>query len=150
MHSKSPTLRELAASVGVSPRTLSNWRIEGVDIQDSTALAKRAAIMHRRTEAGEDLAQAKLRKATADADRAETRAAFEKGQLVPVAGIRESGRAAGQAVRHAFEKLAAGLPPLVAGRSAAEVAQILRSEIRKALATLAESPAFSPLTISTE
>lgn len=121
-----------------------------MNIQDPTALAKRAAIMHRRTEAGEDLAQAKLRKATADADRAETRAAFEKGHLVPVAGIRESGRAAGQAVRHAFEKLAAELPPLVAGMEAAEVAQILRREVRETLARLAESPAFSPLTISTE
>ena len=143
---KKPNQTQLAERLGVTRQTLSAWhRNEGLDLSDLEAVEARAARARDRKETSEDLASAKLRKLKAEADRQETLAAREKGELVLAAGIEAEGQAVGLAVRQALEKLAIELPPLLAGRDAAEVSKLLRREIRAALVILSDRPAVSKL-----
>lgn len=146
---KKPTLQQIATAAKVSVRTITEWKKAGVNIYDPAALQARASQVSGRVEAAEDMGAAKLRKLTAQADREETRAARERGELVPAAGIQAEGQAAGLAVRQAIEKLAIELPPVLAGRTADEVAVILKREFRDTLQRLAESPTAYKLQLNT-
>jgi hypothetical protein len=134
-----PTQAALAAGLGVSLRTLQNWKREGIDLTDRKALEARAAASKGKLAASEDYSAARLRKLRAEADRQETLAKREAGELVLAAGIAAEGEAAGLAFRQALEKLTHDLPPLLAGRAAAEIFAILKREHRSLLEKLRDT-----------
>ena len=134
-----PTQAALAADLGVSLRTLQNWKREGIDITNRKALQARAAASKGKLESSEDYSAARLRKLRAEADRQEIAAKKEAGELVFAAGIFAEGKAAGLAFRQALEKLTHDLPPLVAGRPASEVFEILKREHRSLLEKLRDT-----------
>jgi phage terminase Nu1 subunit (DNA packaging protein) len=140
--SRPPTQAALAADLGVSLRTLQNWKREGIDLTDRKALQARAAASKGKLESSEDYSAAKLRKLRAEADRAEILAARERGDLIPHAAVDGMFQAWGLTVRQAFEKLGANLPPVISGRAAGEVHKLLKREFRDALQAIADSPPF--------
>jgi transposase len=144
-HSHAPstmTQKAIAEALGVSLRTVKNWKREGIDLTDRTALEARAAASKGKLESSEDYSAARLRKLRAEADRAETLALRERGELIPHAAVDGVFQAWGLVVRQSFDKLAGNLPPLIAGRSAGEVHKLLKREFRDALTAIADSPPF--------
>jgi hypothetical protein len=137
-----PTQAALAADLAVSLRTLQNWKREGIDLTDRKALEARAAASKGVLEASEDYSAARTRKTRAEADRAETLALRERGELIPHAAVDGMFQAWGLVVRQTFDKLAANLPPLIAGRSAGETHKLLKREFCDALTAIADSPPF--------
>lgn len=136
------TQAQLANLVGVSRQTIADWKRAGVDMSDLPALQARAAAAKARQAATPELAAARLRKIRAEADRQELAAARERGTLTPAAEVYGHGEALGLAVRAALERLTADLPPMLAGRPAAEISAVLRREHRALLEKLSHtSPA---------
>ena len=142
-----PTQAALAADLGVSLRTLQNWKREGIDITNRKALQARAAASKGKLESSEDYSAARLRKLRAEADRQEIAAKREAGLLVEAAGISAQAEGTGRTIRQMHDRLTSDLPPMLAGRNAGEIARILKTEFRLALQKLAESPNDSFLKI---
>jgi len=134
------TQLELAQMLGVARQTVAGWKREGVDLTNLEDLRRRAAAIITRRSTTEDHSAAKLRKLTADADASEIRAKQMAGALVERAGLVAQAEGVGLATRQMQEKLANSLPPMLAGRSAAEIAKILQREFRAALQQLADTP----------
>jgi hypothetical protein len=133
------TQAQIAEEFGVSPRTIANWKAEGVDLSDRRQLKERAAAIRHRAAETESMQEARLRKIKAEADRQQIAAKREAGELVLAAGIAAEGRAAGLAFRQALEKLTHDLPPLLAGRPATEIFTILKREHRSLLEKLRDT-----------
>jgi transcriptional regulator with XRE-family HTH domain len=133
------TQSELVRHLGVSRQTLSEWKRNGMNMSDLPALEARAAAAKQRQATTPELAAAKLRKTLAEADRQELAAARERGTLTPAAEVAGHGEALGLAVRAALERLTADLPPMLAGRPAAEIAAVLQREHRAVLQKLADT-----------
>jgi hypothetical protein len=128
-------LAELAREHGISRETLRAWRDSGIDIHDPAALAARIASMTGRS-TDETMAEAKRRRAIADANRAELIAAKEAGKLVELAAVHEVFSALGAemkarllAMRHTLVEDLTGRPPEV-------IARILDERIRELLASI--------------
>ena len=144
MHNPSkrpPTQSDLAADLGVSLRTLQNWRKEGVDLRDLDALRTRAAAAKSKLESCENYQQARLRKVSAQATREEIAAKKEAGELVLASGIHAEGEAAGRAFQSSLNRLEGDLPGRLAGRTAGEIKKILCASFRELLQELADRPA---------
>jgi phage terminase Nu1 subunit (DNA packaging protein) len=135
-----PTQAALAADLGVSLRTLQNWKREGIDLTDRKALEARAAASKGTLEAGEDYSAARLRKLRAEADRQETLAKREAGELVLASGIMAEGEAAGRAFQNGLSRLEGDLPGRLAGRTAGEIKKIIHTSFREFLNELADRP----------
>jgi hypothetical protein len=135
-----PTQAALAADLGVSLRTLQNWKREGIDLTDRKALEARAAASKGKLEASEDYSAARLRKLRAEADRQETLAKREAGELVLASGIHAEGEAAGRAFQNGMNRLEGELPGRLAGRTAGEIQKILHASFRELLNELADRP----------
>jgi phage terminase Nu1 subunit (DNA packaging protein) len=135
-----PTQAALAADLGVSLRTLQNWKREGIDLTDRKALEARAAASKGKLEAGEDYSAARLRKLRAEADRQETLAKREAGELVLASGIHAEGAAIGRAVRNGLDRMEGDLPGRLAGRTAGEIRKILHATFRELLNEMADRP----------
>jgi hypothetical protein len=90
--------------------------------------------------ATEGYAEARTRKTRAEADRAETLAARERGELVLASGIMAEGEAAGRAFQNGLNRLEGDLPGRLAGRTAGEIQKILRTSFRELLNELADRP----------
>jgi len=141
------TQEQLAELLGVSRQTISTWKRQGADLSDLDALRARAAAVMAKQTGAEGYHDARTRKTRAEADRAETLAARERGELVEVAGIAAQGEGTGRAIRRLHDRLVNDLPPMLAGRTAGEIAKVLKSEFRLALEKLADSPNDSFLKI---
>jgi plasmid maintenance system antidote protein VapI len=127
-------ISQTAKRLGVHRSTLQAWQREGINLADEQALQERLAAS--RKPGGETFSEARRRKEVAAANRMETLAAREAGELVPATGIAEQGRAIGLSVRQALDRLAHDLPPQLAGRPAAEVGKILKRHFRETLDNL--------------
>ena len=136
------TQTQLADILGVSRQTVSAWKRQGANLDDLDELRARAAATLTKQTGAEGYAQARTRKTIAQADRAETLAARERGDLIPHAAVDGMFQSWGLVVRQAFDKLAGNLPPVIAGRSAGEVHGLLKREFRDALNAIADSPPF--------
>lgn len=136
------TQSQLAELLGVSRQTVSAWKRQGADLDDLDELRARAAAVMTKETGAEDYHEARTRKTRAEADRAETLAARERGDLIPHAAVDGMFQAWGLTVRQAFDKLANNLPPVIAGRSAGEVHKLLKREFRDALQAIADTPPF--------
>ncbi len=137
----------LTAELGVkiTARMVQGWQGLGFDLDDLDALRRELATLQRPpgedegTEAGslrEQILKAELRRKLASADRLEQEAARLRGELMPTGALFAEGADLGRAVRAMLDKLTAQLPPMLAGRDAAEVQAVLRRVFREELTNL--------------
>ena len=130
------TQAEMAAMVGVSLRTLKNWREEGVDIEDLRAVQARAAEMAERGKETEDMQGVKLRKLRAEADLKEHELEVERGRYVSQESQRADGQKLGLVLQGMMLKMAGDLTPILAGRPAGEVKKAIEKYAREKLVEL--------------
>lgn len=132
-----PTQAEIAARAGVTPKTLREWaRHEGLDWQDEAAVMARAEQVRDRESASEDSGTVKLRKLKAEADILEHKLAVQRGEFVSAEEMKNEGLRIGNAVKGVFLRMADDLPPLLAGRTAAEVKKAVAKYTREKLTEL--------------
>ena len=130
------TQAEMAAMVGVSLRTLKNWREEGIDIEDLRAVQARAAEMAERGKETEDMQGVKLRKLRAEADLKEHELEVERGRYVSQESQRADGQKLGLVLQGMMLKMAGDLTPILAGRPAGEVKKAIEKYAREKLVEL--------------
>ena len=130
------TQAEMAAMVGVSLRTLKNWREEGIDIEDLRAVQARAAEMAERGKETEDMQGVKLRKLRAEADLKEHELEVERGRYVSQESQRADGQKLGLVLQGMMLKMAGDLTPVLAGRPAGEVKKAIEKYAREKLVEL--------------
>ena len=140
----STNITRTAKRLGVHRSTLQAWRKEGLDITSEAALQDRLAAARKSPDESQDVdgetyQAARRRREIANANRAETIAARERGELVEAAGIWLQGEAIGRTFRFALDKLAHDLPPLIAGYDAAKIESILRKHHRELLENLSHA-----------
>ncbi len=142
--------------VTVTVAMVREWQGKGFPLDDVAALRRELETLQRPpgeedgTEAGslrEQILRAELRRKLASADRLEQEAAKVRGELVEVAGIAAEAEGTGRAFRQLHDRMVNDLPPMLAGRTAGEIAKVLRTEFRLALQKLADSPNDSFLKI---
>lgn len=138
------TQAEMAAMVGVSLRTLKNWRDEGIDIEDLRAVQARAAQMAERGKETEDYNTAKLRKLRAEADLKEHELEVERGRYVSQESQRADGQKLGLVLQGMMLRMADDLTPILAGRPAGEVKKAIQKYAREKLIELSQ---YAPDTI---
>jgi transposase len=134
---KKLNITKTAKRLGVHRSTIQQWKKDGVNITDESALQDRLAAARKSPD--ETLAEAKRRRAVADATRAEIRVQQERGELVPAAGIKAEGFSIGLSFRQALEKLAHELPPQLAGQDAPVISKILKKHHRELLTNLSHA-----------
>jgi hypothetical protein len=132
------TQAEMAAMVGVSLRTLKNWRDEGIDIEDLRAVQARAAEMAERGKETEDMQGVKLRKLRAEADLKEHELEVERGRYVSQESQRADGQKLGLVLQGMMLKMENDLTPIVAGRPAGEVKKAIGKYAREKLTELSQ------------
>ena len=132
------TQAEMAAMVGVSLRTLKNWREEGIDIEDLRAVQARAAEMAERGKDSEDMQGVKLRKLRAEADLKEHELEVERGRYVSQESQRADGQKLGLVLQGMMLKMAGDLTPVLAGRPAGEVKKAIEKYAREKLTELSQ------------
>lgn len=146
----------LELGVNVTQKAVREWQAKGYPLDDPAALRRELETQQRvpgeedAPEAAslrEQILKAELRRKLASADRLEQEAAKVRGDLVEAAGIHAQGEATGRAFRLMHERLTNDLPPMLAGRGAAEIQTILKREFRLGLQKLADSPNDSFLKI---
>ena len=113
---------ELCELAGVSAKTLRSWVAnEGLDLDDEAAVIARGQETQQRFCAAEDAGEVKLRKLKAEADILEHKLAVQRGDYVSSKEMENEGLRIAAAVRSVFLRMPDDLPPLLAGRTAAEV-----------------------------
>ena len=132
------TQAEMAGMVGVSLRTLKNWREEGIDIEDLRAVQARAAEMAERGKETEDMQSVKLRKLKAEADLKEHELEVERGRYVSQESQRADGQKLGLVLQGMMLKMADDLTPILAGRPAGEVKKAIQKYTREKLVELSQ------------
>jgi hypothetical protein len=137
-------LSELARQIGISRETLRNWKAEGVDLTDPSAVADRVSKMPGRDTSatvgeGESLSEAKTRRARADADRSEIVARREAHSVIDVADVEELMTQLGAELRSRLLSWVGILPPMLEGLDASRIQAIMRSKITELLASIHEN-----------
>ena len=132
------SISALARKHKINRATLSNWRNQGLDLSDDQAIKIRVKGMRGATADSEDLQAAKLRKAVADASRAELAVAEAQGLLCEKAGIKSQGERIGLTVRSLLQQAASDLVPRLSGQTSAEISRILQSRFREILTHLSQ------------
>jgi hypothetical protein len=132
------TQAEMAGMVGVSLRTLKNWREEGINIEDLRAVQARAAEMAERGKETEDMQSVKLRKLKAEADLKEHELEVERGRYVSQESQRADGQKLGLVLQGMMLKMADDLTPILAGRPAGEVKKAIQKYTREKLVELSQ------------
>ena len=128
---------ELAEMSGVSVKTLRSWaKLEGLDLNDEAAVMARAEETKLRFSAVEDAGEVKLRKLKAEADILEHKLAVQRGDYVSAMEVENEGLRIGTAVKSVFLRMPDDLPPLLAGRTAAEVKVAVGKYVRDKLTEL--------------
>jgi len=128
---------EMAEKAGVNPKTLRDWaKQEGLDWQDEAAVMARSQKIKDRETANEDSGTVKLRKLKAEADILEHKLAVQRGDFVSSEEMKNEGLRIGNAVKGVFLRMPDDLPPLLAGRTAAEVKKTVSKYVREKLTEL--------------
>jgi len=129
-------LSALAREHGVSRESLRLWQLEGVNLSSPAAIAERRARM--KTAAPGGIVAARIAKLELEAERLRLRVEAERGLLVSAAEVHADACRIGVIVRQSLTKAATSdLPPLLAGRTAAEVSVLLTDYFRNLCAALA-------------
>ena len=129
-------ITQTAKHYGISRQTLSAWKSQGLQLDDKKAIRARVSAMKKPD--SEDLAAAKLRRAVADASKAELAVAEAQGLLCEKAGIRSQGERIGRAIALELGKAASDLVPQLAGQKSADISRILQSRFRQIQTNLSQ------------
>ena len=136
-------LRKLSISAGIPYETLGRWKREGTDVHDPAALAERIARAKPATQPA-SLTLARLAKLEIETERIRHAVEVEKGRYVSASEIQAHGQKIGFAVRSLIDRSTHDLPPILAGRPAAEISPLLKAYMHDLLLKLADHP--SPIT----
>jgi phage terminase Nu1 subunit (DNA packaging protein) len=152
-----PTLSAVARQHGISRNTLQRWRDGGLDITDETAVAARVATMRKPSSAetaapsspgSESYAEAKRRRASADANLAEMKAAQQMGKLIDLATVEQAFAEIGFVLRARLLALPSNLVSELEGLTPAQIHQTLKKHIHQLLHDLHENSPIEKLTAS--
>ena len=132
------SISALARKHKINRATLSNWRNQGLDLSDDQAIKTRVKGMRGAIVDAEDLQAAKLRRAVADATKAELAVAEASGLLCEKAGIEAQGERIGRAVSLELGKAASDLVPQLAGQKSSDISRILQTRFRQVQLNLAD------------
>jgi hypothetical protein len=135
MRNNPPTRKDLAAIAGVSVRTLTNWRAEGIDISSIEEVLERST--RGRVRKSPELEEAELRKIIAQADLLEHELADQRSKYVSKASQQAAGRELGAFIKALFDRMESDLTHRTAERPAIEVYKVLREYARASLTELA-------------
>ena len=152
----SPNLSAIARHHGISRNTLQRWRDGGLDIIDEKAVAARVATMRQPSSAetaapspgSESYAEAKRRRATADANLAEMKAAQQMGKLIDLATVEQAFAEVGFLLRARLLALPQNLVSELEGLTPAQIHQTLKKHIHQLLYDLHENSPIEKLTTS--
>lgn len=139
---KKPTQQELAERYGVSRKTISKWKSEGVDIYNKEAVAKHTANKQKKPpnlteEIKESLTELNLDGATLDEVRKESiirdvrlkdiKIKAEEGSYLPIEEMIEATIKIGTNLKAQLMRLANELPMALTGRDANEIQKKLKA-----------------------
>lgn len=111
------TQLQIAEEIGVDRRTLTNWKQAGIDTSAANivALKERAEQSLNRKALSVEIAEARLRKLTAEASAKEHQLLVETAHYVTKESQEREGLAAGQLIKQLILKIPAELPQLLVG-----------------------------------
>ena len=140
-----PNISALSRHYGISRQSLATWQREGIDIANPQAIAERKLTMRGKPSAtpepppapgAETIAEARRRRAVADADFAELRAQREAGELIDLATVEASFAALGHQMRAHLLALPVAAAGELEGLPAAGIAAALRKHVVEILTLL--------------
>jgi hypothetical protein len=135
---KPQSVASLAQELGVQRNTLASWaKNENLDLSDRAAVLARMK-QKRGGEPDEDLASARLRKLTLEADRIQLALDIERGVYVPAETQRAAGEQLGNLIKQTFLRMSADLTPILTGRPSPEVKKELDRYARAKLTELSQ------------
>lgn len=140
-----PNISAIAREHNVSRESLRNWRDGGLDLADSKAIAERVKIMRGKSaddipaDGTESLAEAKRRRAIADADLSEMRSKREAGTLVDLAVVEDAFQQIGLTMKARLLEWPSTLVHELEGRSGVEIHKILDNRIVQLLTQIYEN-----------
>jgi phage terminase Nu1 subunit (DNA packaging protein) len=144
-------ISQLARDHGTSRETIRKLRENGISLADDKAVAAGLACSRAKstppapTGGGETFAEAKRRRAVADADRAEVIARRESGEVIEVADVEELVTRLGAEMRSRLLSWIGTLPPMLEGLDASRIQPIMRHKITELLTAIHEnSPNSKP------
>lgn len=113
------TQADIAAQIGISRRTLSNWKADGTDTSQANlkVLQAKAEASKSRADITGEIAQARLRKLHAEAEAKEHALAVEKGRYVTCESQERAGLHAAQVIKSLILKIPTDLPQILVGLS---------------------------------
>ena len=142
-----PNVSALSRQYAISRQTLATWQREGIDIANAQAVAERKLTMRGKEQAtpdatpppgAETIAEARRRRAVADANLSELRAKREAGALVDLATVEASFAALGHQMRAHLRALPVAAAAELEGLPAAGIAAALRKHVVEILTLLYE------------
>jgi transposase-like protein len=131
-------LSAIAREFNVSRETLRSWKNQGVDLTNPAAVADKLRSMKSAPTAS--LSEARLQKLNLESERLRLQVDEQRGKLVSADIIYQDARSIGSQVRQRLDKAASNdLPPLLAGRNAAEIKVLLTKYFRDLCTELAHT-----------
>ena len=151
----SPNLSAIARHHGISRNTLQRWRDCGLDLTDEKAITARVATMRQPSSAetaapspsgSESYAEAKRRRASADANLAEMKAAQQMGKLIDLATVEQAFAEVGFLLRARLLALPSNLVSELEGLTPAQIHLTLKKHIHQLLHDLHENSPIEKIT----
>ena len=150
-----PTLSAIARHHSISRNTLQRWRDQGLDLTDEKAVAERVSTMRKPSSAetaspppdgSESYAEAKRRRAVADATVAELKAGQAAGRLIDLAEVEQAFAEIGFILRARVLALPANLVSELEGLTASQIHSTLKKHVHQLLHDLHENSPIDRLT----
>jgi phage terminase Nu1 subunit (DNA packaging protein) len=150
-----PSLSAVARHHQISRNTLQRWRDGGLDINDDKAVTARVAIMRKPSSAetaapspagSESYADAKRRRASADANLAEMKAAQQAGKLIDLATVEQAFAEIGFVLRARLLALPSNLVAELEGLTGAQIHKVLQNHVHQLLHDIHENSPIEKLT----
>lgn len=153
-----PNLSAIARHHSISRNTLQRWRDQGLDLTDEKAVNDRVATMRRPDATGtasppagsESYAEAKRRRAVADATVAELKAGQAAGRLIDLAEVEQAFAEIGFVLRARLLALPSNLVSELEGLTASQIHLTLKKHVHQLLHDLHENSPIDRLTASSK
>lgn len=124
---RKPSQAEIARSVGVSRKTLRQWRDdEGLDLSDTTAVEARAAASRKRADDAGSLADLRRRKIALECRRVELAIQRESENWVPWHVFHRACNVLGAVIRSSLREMEGYLPGQLEGLTPAQMGKALQ------------------------
>jgi phage terminase Nu1 subunit (DNA packaging protein) len=150
-----PNLSAIARHHSISRNTLQRWRDCGLDLADEKAVAERVSTMRKPSSAetaspppagSESYADAKTRRARADANLAELKAGQAAGRLIDLAEVEQAFAEIGFVVRARLLALPSNMVSELEGLTASQIHSTLKKHVHQLLHDLHKNSPIDRLT----